>query len=62
VGYLNRGEHDWFLVKDSSRRLAQGKYEGYVFYRDDYIKMKMLVFMVHKDALEGGLKKQLGIK
>jgi bleomycin hydrolase len=62
VGYVNRGERDWFLVKDSSRRLAQGKFEGYVFYRDDYIKLKMLVFMVHKDALESGLKKQLGIK
>jgi bleomycin hydrolase len=62
VGYVNRGEHDWFLIKDSSRRLAQGKFEGYVFYRDDYIKLKMLVFMAHKDALDNGLKKRLGIR
>ena len=61
VGYENRGDHDWFLIKDSSRRLAQGKFEGYVFYRDDYIRLKMLAFMVHKDALDNGLKKKLGI-
>jgi hypothetical protein len=26
--------------------------QGYYFYRDDYIKLKMLSFMVHKDVAE----------
>ena len=59
IGYTNVGGHDWYLVKDSSRRLAQGKFEGYVFYRDDYIRLKMLTFLVHKDALEKALGKKL---
>ncbi|HBZ00842.1 MAG TPA: hypothetical protein DEO84_05915 [candidate division Zixibacteria bacterium] len=59
VGFTNMGGHDWYLVKDSSRRLAQGKFEGYVFYSDDYIRLKMLTFLVHKDALEKALGKKI---
>jgi bleomycin hydrolase len=59
IGYSNVGGHDWYLVKDSSRRLAQGKFEGYVFYRDDYIRLKMLTFLVHKDALEKALGRKI---
>ncbi len=59
IGYTKIGGHDWYLVKDSSRRLAQGKYEGYVFYRDDYIRLKMLTFLIHKDALEKALGRKI---
>jgi bleomycin hydrolase len=59
VGFANAGGHDWYLAKDSSRRLAQGKFEGYVFYRDDYIRLKMLTFIVHKDALEKALGRKI---
>jgi bleomycin hydrolase len=59
IGYTNIAGRDWYLAKDSSRRLAQGKFEGYVFYRDDYIRLKMLTFLVHKDALEKALGKKL---
>lgn len=52
VGYTRAGGHDWFLAKDSSRRPPQGKFEGFIFYRDDYIRLKMLSLMVHKDALK----------
>ena len=57
VGYTRVGDHDWYLMKDSSRRRHQGKFEGYMFYRDDYIRLKMLTFMVHRDALKGILPK-----
>jgi bleomycin hydrolase len=43
--------HDWFLIKDSGRSSRWGKYPGYYFYRDDFVRLKMLTFMVHKDAV-----------
>jgi bleomycin hydrolase len=46
------GGHDWFLIKDSSSSATWGKYNGYYFFRDDYIKLKMLSFMVHKDIAQ----------
>ena len=57
VGYTRIGDHDWFLIKDSARSSRHGKFKGYLFYRDDYIKLKMLTFMVHKDAMKEALKK-----
>ncbi len=51
------GKHDWYLIKDSSRAARHGKFEGYLFYRDDYIKLKMLSYMVHKDVVKDLLKK-----
>jgi len=49
VGYTQIDEHDWFLVKDSARSSRHGKFKGYLFYRGDYIKLKMLTYTVHKD-------------
>ncbi len=57
VGITKAGGHDWFLIKDSARSRNQGKFEGYLFFRDDYIRLKMLSFMVHKDAIKDILKK-----
>ena len=61
VGYTTIGKgnkkRDWFLIKDSARSSRHGKYEGYYFYRDDYIKLKMLTFTVHKDMMKNILKK-----
>ncbi len=56
VGYTTIDDHDWFLIKDSSRSARKGKFEGYLFYRDDYIKLKMLSFLVHKDCVKKYLK------
>ncbi len=57
VGYKESGGHSWFLIKDSMGSAFQGKFEGYYFYRDDYLKLKMLAFMVHKDAVSELLEK-----
>lgn len=46
------GGRDWFLIKDSMSSAYWGAHTGYYFYRDDYIKLKMLSFMVHKDAVQ----------
>ena len=51
VGHTRLDGHDWFLIKDSNRSSRHGRHEGYYFYRDDYVKLKMLTFTVHKDAI-----------
>ncbi|MBD3179668.1 MAG: peptidase C1 [Candidatus Latescibacteria bacterium] len=43
---------DWFLIKDSSRSSRHGEFHGYLFYREDYVKLKMLTYTVHRDVLE----------
>lgn len=57
VGYVRYKGHDWFLIKDSGRSARYGKHKGYYFFRDDFIKLKMLTFMVHKDMVKDILKK-----
>lgn len=52
VGWAEHAGHDWFLVKDSGRSARRGKQEGYYFVRDDYVLLKVLAFMVHKDAVQ----------
>jgi bleomycin hydrolase len=57
VGVTKIGKNDWFLIKDSGGGGWRGEYKGYIFYRDDYVKLKMLSVMVHKDAVKDLLKK-----
>lgn len=57
VGITQKGDHTWFLIKDSGAGAHRGPYKGYLFYRDDYVRLKMLIFMVHKDAVADLLKK-----
>jgi len=51
VGMTESGGHDWFLVKDSWRDAWQGKHKGYFLYRGDFAKLKILAYLVHKDAV-----------
>jgi bleomycin hydrolase len=51
VGYTRKGRHDWFLIKDSGSGAWRGKYDGYFFYRDDYVKLKIRTILVHKDIV-----------
>jgi bleomycin hydrolase len=53
IGFLRQGGRDWFLVKDSNQSSRLGRFKGYYFYDGDYIRLKMLSFMVHKDRLAG---------
>jgi bleomycin hydrolase len=64
IGYLENYKgtgHDWYLIKDSSsgsRNVGQDNPNfGYYFFHDDYIKLKMMGFTVHKDAAKELLKK-----
>lgn len=51
VGFTRKAGHDWFLIKDSARSSQRG-IPGYTFYRDDYVRLKMLTYLVHKDAVK----------
>jgi bleomycin hydrolase len=61
VGYMEKDSKDWFLIKDSgagSRNNNQNAAEfGYYFFSEDYVKLKMMEFMVHKEAVKEILDK-----
>ena len=52
VGHKIIEGDSWFLIKDSGSGARNGKNEGYYFYHEDYIKLKMMNFMAHKDAVK----------
>ena len=56
VGFTHHGGRDWFLVKDSNRSSRLGEYKGYYMWSGDYIQLKMLSFMIHRDRLDGLLE------
>jgi len=57
VGYMEKDGKDWYLIKDSGSGSRNTGDKGFYFYQEDYIKLKMMDFMVHKDAVENILKK-----
>lgn len=61
IGYLEQNGQTWYLIKDSSsgsRNVGEAdKKFGYYFFSTDYIKLKMMGFTVHKDAVKSLLKK-----
>jgi bleomycin hydrolase len=56
IGYLEKDGKDWYLVKDSGsgsrNNNPDAKEFGYYFFSEDYVKLKMMDFMVHKDAVK----------
>ena len=61
IGWYEQDGSDWYLIKDSSsgsRNNDEAAPEfGYYFFRGDYIKLKMMDFLVHKDAVKELLAK-----
>lgn len=57
VGYKEKDGVFWFLIKDSGSGSRNGKNKGYYFYHEDYVKLKMMNFVVHRSAIEDLLKK-----
>jgi bleomycin hydrolase len=61
VGYCERDGKDWYLIKDSGSGSRNGDANapefGYYFFHEDYVKLKMMGFTVHKDAVKDILEK-----
>ena len=58
VGYkIDKDGKWWFLIKDSGSSSRNGKNKGYSFYHEDYVKLKMMGFTVHKSAVKELMKK-----
>jgi len=61
VGFAEKDAKDWYLIKDSSagsRNNGEDLSEfGYYFFHEDFVKLKMMSFTVHKDAVPEILKK-----
>ncbi len=55
--YTDENGKDWFLIKDSGSGSRNGKHKGYYFYHEDYVKLKIVGFTVHKDMVKDILKK-----
>jgi bleomycin hydrolase len=51
VGYMEKDGKDWYLIKDSGSGSRNNLHPGYFFFQEDYVKLKMLGFMVHKSAI-----------
>jgi bleomycin hydrolase len=61
VGYVEQDGKDWYLIKDSgagSRNCGKdSKCFGFYFFHEDYVKLKMMNYTVHKDAIKDLLSK-----
>jgi len=57
LAYKNFDGQDWFLVKDSWRTAWDGKAKGYFYFHGDYLRLKMLAFLVDKKAIKSYIKK-----
>jgi bleomycin hydrolase len=64
IGYVenfNGDGKDWYLIKDSGsgsrNNDPQAPEFGYYFFSEDYVKLKMMGFTIHKDAVKDILKK-----
>ena len=61
VGYLEKDSKNWYLIKDSSSGSRNNNHDahefGYYFFHEDYVKLKMMGFTIHKDAVKDILQK-----
>lgn len=64
VGYQEKDGKDWYLVKDSgagSRNCGKESANfGFYFMHEDYVKLKMMGILIHKDMVRELLKKFRG--
>ena len=60
VGHMKMKGSDWYLIKDSGSGAQNSPHTGYRFYHSDYIKLKMLDLIVHRDVV-ADLLEDLGL-
>ncbi len=53
VGWLEKPNGLWYLIKDSGSGAHNNPVsKGYYYYHEDYVKLKMMSFTIHKDAVK----------
>ena len=58
IGYkIDKTGDWWFLIKDSGSGARNGNFPGHYFYHEDFVKLKMMTFTIHKDAVKVTLDK-----
>jgi len=57
IGYAEKDGKDWYIIKDSGSGSRNNTHPGYYYYHEDFVKLKMLGFTVHKDLVEDLLKR-----
>lgn len=57
IGYTEKNGEKWYLIKDSSAGAFDGKYQGYRYVREDYIKLKMMNILLYKYGAKNILDK-----
>lgn len=59
IGFKDGGEDgkDWYLIKDSGSSSRNGRFVGYYMFHEDYVKLKIIDYMVHKDVVGDLLEK-----
>lgn len=51
VGFVEYEGTPWYLAKDSNRTSRLGSYEGYMMLRRDYVQLKVLSLLIHRQAV-----------
>ena len=51
VGYLEKEDGDWYLIKDSMTWAFGQEHPGYMFYHEDFVKLKMNNILIHRDIV-----------
>lgn len=51
VGVYEKDGKDWYLCKDSGAGSRNGAHPGYYFIHEDYVRLKIMSYTVHKDAV-----------
>ncbi|MCE1165417.1 MAG: peptidase C1 [Bacteroidetes bacterium] len=59
VGMTTKNGKDWYLIKDSGAGSKNVDPKGYYFFSDDFVKLKMMNYTIHKDALPQSLKDKM---
>jgi len=57
IGRKYQNGNTWYLIKDSSG--MRSPLAGYHFLRDDYVRLKVLAYMIHKDAVMPEVKARM---
>lgn len=58
IGWCEKANGMWFLIKDSGSSARNNPQNpGYYYYHEDYVKLKMMTFTIHKDAAKDVLAK-----